>query len=420
MILQNGIKPTLSLLSLLIAAPYISAAETEWQQEFSGVLDARLTSTDSLDGYVSGGTGRFRYSDGTTLSLAQASIKYSLTYGKWSIHSIGTGYLDDENDALGITEAFIRYRGTPNMDGFRQQFRAGIIYPKISLENIATAWLSPYTVTFSTQNTWIGEEVRHTGLEWSMDWLGQSRGSKQDINVTATAFQYNDPTGALLAWHGWTMSSRQTLWKEQLPFPITPALLPGNMLENQAWVSDPFSELDSDFGVHLKMDWRWDKKLRLRVGHYDNQAADDVIVNGQYTWRTQFSHLGLEWRLDRQTTIISQFMTGDTRMRVMNDLDVVGLDFTNGFILVSHVNTPHRFSVRYEQFNNEDFDNIPGDNNDDQGDAITLSYHYNLGGGTYLMFEFNQIDSQRPAQTYQSLSVNQKESQLNAGIRYYF
>ncbi len=418
--LHTGIKPTLSLISLVVSTNLAAADGSDWEHELSGVVDARLAITDSQESYVSGGTGRFRYSDGTSLSLAQASLKYTLSKDNWSFHGIAAGYLDDENNGLGITEAYARYRGIPDENGLRQQFRAGIIYPKISLENIATAWLSPYSITSSTQNTWIAEEVRHAGLEWSLDWLGKNRGSKHDFNLTTTAFKYNDPTGALLAWHGWTLSSRQTLWGEKLKFPITPALLPGNMLETQAWVSDPFVELDSDFGYHMKFDWRWDKRLRLRLGHYDNQAADDIVIDGQYTWRTQFSHLGLEWRLNNQTTIISQFMTGDTRMRVANDLDVVGLDFKNGFVMLSHTHSVHRFSVRYEQFNNEDFDGIWGDNNDDQGDAVTLSYHYHLGGGAYLMFEYNQIDSIRPAQRYQSLAINQSESQWHSALRYYF
>ena len=419
--MRSGISHLLILSSLCAATGPISAESTsEWEQDFRGVLDIRATQSDTLDSYPTGGHGRFRFSDGSSLNLSQASLKYTLTHENWSLHTVGTAYLDNENDGLGITEAFVRYRGVPDSDGLRHTMRLGVIYPQISMENIATAWLSPYTLSFATQNTWIGEEVRHIGFEWGIDLLGRSRGDNYDLNLTATAFKHNDTNGALLAWHGWTLSSRQSLWGESLRFPVVPAMSPGRMLEIQAPYSDPFVELDSNFGFHVKLDWRWDKKLRLRVGHYDNQAEQDIVINGQYTWQTQFSHLGLEWRLDKQTTILGQYMTGDTRMRVVDGLDVVGLDFTNSFILVSHKSSAHRYTVRYEQFNNEDFDGIQGDNNDDQGDALTLGYQYDLGGGVFMLFEYNQISSLRPGKVYQNLPINEKESQYQAGLRYFF
>ena len=418
--MRSGISHLLILSSILATIESSRATASEWQQDFRGVVDIRAVQSTTHESYSNGGYGRFRFSDGWSLSLSQASLKYTLTNDSWSLHTVATSYLDDENAGLGITEAFVRYRSVPNLDGLRHNIRLGIIYPQISLENIATAWLSPYTLSFASQNTWIAEEVRHLGVEWGLDLLGRSNNSKSDINLTATAFKYNDTNGALLAWHGWPQSSRQSLWGESLRFPITPAMAPGQMLEVQARSSEPFVELDSNFGFHLKLDWRWDRKLRLRVGHYDNNAAQDIVIDGQYTWQTQFSHLGLEWRIDKQTTLVSQYMTGDTRMRVIDGFDVVGLDFRNSFILISHKSSAHRFTARYEQFNNEDFDGIEGDNNDDQGDAFTLGYQYDFGGGVFMLLEYNQINSLRPSKVYQRLATTDKETQYQASVRYFF
>jgi hypothetical protein len=38
-------------------------------------------------------------------------------------------------------------------------------FPQPSRENVDPLWSSPYTITLSALNTWIGEEVRLTGLE---------------------------------------------------------------------------------------------------------------------------------------------------------------------------------------------------------------------------------------------------------------
>ena len=415
-----GTLRVLILLSLFAVHQLLADDSTELEHKWSGLVDLRYTSTDSFESYPTGGVGKFRYSDGSGPSVAQAGVKYQLILDDWSFNWVGMAYLDDEKNKLGTTEAFVRYRGTPNESGYRQQVRIGFMYPQISMENIATAWASPYTLTYSTQNTWLGDEVRHVGLEWSLDRLGKNHNSDHDLNLTLSAFQYNDPTGSLLAWHGWTQSSRQTLWGEQMPFPIPPALLPGNMLETQAPVSDPFVELDSDFGYHIKFDWHWKRTLKVRIGHYDNQAADDIVKIGQYTWRTQFSHLGFEWRVASNTQVIGQYMQGDTRMRVANDFDVVGLDFTNSFVMVTQRINKHRWTARYEQFNNEDFDDIWGDNNDDQGDAFTISYQYRLDKGLYLAMEYNQINSLRPSRQYQSRPIVASESQWHTGLRYFF
>ena len=100
--------------------------------------------------------------------------------------------------------------------------------------------------------------------------------------------------------------------------------------------------------------------------------------------------------------------------------DIYFLDFRNSFILISHKSSAHRFTARYEQFNNEDFDGIEGDNNDDQGDAFTLGYQYDFGGGVFMLLEYNQINSLRPSKVYQRLATTDKETQYQASVRYFF
>ena len=43
--------------------------------------------------------------------------------------------------------------------------KAGAFFPTISLENDDLGWTSPYTLTPSAINSWIGEELRTIGSE---------------------------------------------------------------------------------------------------------------------------------------------------------------------------------------------------------------------------------------------------------------
>src|SRR5258705_9405197 len=48
---------------------------------------------------------------------------------------------------------------------FRWSIKAGAFFPPISLENTEIGWTSPWTLTPSAINAWVGEELRTIGLE---------------------------------------------------------------------------------------------------------------------------------------------------------------------------------------------------------------------------------------------------------------
>jgi hypothetical protein len=195
------------------------------EYQINGIVDIRATSTNSLTSYLAGGQGKFGTSDGSQLSLSQAGAQLAINWDSgFSAHGIinafhtGMGSYDNDS-AVGFTEAYIKYRSLPNDSGYRLQSKAGIFYPEISLENNAYAWASKDTLNSSSLNTWIGEEVRVLGGEVKLTRLGKLTNNKFDLSLSMSLFTNNDPSGALLAWHGWTTSSRQTLWTEKRVFP---------------------------------------------------------------------------------------------------------------------------------------------------------------------------------------------------------
>ncbi|WP_350431193.1 hypothetical protein ABIS04_11920 [Shewanella sp. H8] len=391
------------------------------EHDFSGVIDVRAGYADSIDSYLEGGLGKFGADNGAQLALSQLGLNYHIQWGDaWSSRIAANGYVDGINNGLGITEALVRYRDIPSESGIRLDVQFGLMYPKISLENVATAWASPYTLNYSTLNSWLAEEVRHIGLSTTIESLGKYRQSEHDFSLTAEAFMFNDTTGAMLAWHGWTQTSRQTLVQETLPIAAIPAMETGGMLEAQAANSDPFTELDDRIGGHVLAKWTWRNKGSVQAGYYDNNANTLIVKQGQYVWLTQFGHVGTKWRLPYGISLIGQFMQGSTLMTNTEGYPVVDNDFQSGYILLSKRWSQHRVNIRVEDFSVTDNDSTPYDNNNEDGQSLTLAYQYQLDRPWFIQFEYNLIDSNRPARAYLNESIDLVEQHWQLSSRYFF
>ncbi|QFU22211.1 hypothetical protein FM038_008620 [Shewanella eurypsychrophilus] len=397
-------------------SPLILAAE----HKLAGIIDVRASYTNGITSYVDGGLGKFRFNPDGQVSLAQAGVSYTVDWDNpLSAHVVANAYWDGVEDNIGITEAYLKYKGLPWDNGLRLGGKLGIIYPEISMENIATAWSSPYTLTYSGINSWLGEEVRHIGAQISVDYLGKFHDSRHDFTLSGEFFKNNDTTGAMLAWHGWTSSSRQTLWQETLPLSDLPSL-DGGELGSQAKESDPFLELDDRIGYHVKTQWRMQGLGRLEVGYYDNDADTRVVIEGQYAWLTQFVHIGTKWRLPYNIELIAQYMKGDTLMKSPDGRNIVDNGYDSAFILLSHRWQKHRLSARFEDFSVTDNDLTFDDDNSEEGQAMTVSYSYQLKKGWFVQAEYNRIDSLRPARAEQGFPEDLVEQQWQLASRYYF
>ncbi len=422
------------ILSFFIFLITVTNIQTSKAVEYKahGILDIRASSTDSLTkGYVAAGQGKFGSNDGQNLSIAQAGLELSAKWDNgFSVHGVLNGYFqgsgDDNDSALGLTEAYIKYKGLPNASGYRMQVKGGVFYPEISLENNAFAWASKDTLNSSTLNTWIGEEIRVLGSEFKVTRLGRLNDDDFDLSFSATAFTSNDPAGALLSWHGWTMSSRQTLWREAREFPWFPARNDGQDLAGQADKSKPFIELDDDIGFHIRTQWSLAHRGEFSVGFYDNKATPYKVIDGQYGWHTRFYHLGTIWHLSKNLSLTAQYLSGDTLMQSPYKKDVVNNDFASGFVSLSYKwqdvfdNKKHKSTLRLEDFSVTDNDNTWGDNNNEDGQAITINHNYRLTKHWFLLAEVNLIDSHRPARYYTHQSVDLIEKQFQLAARYFF
>ena len=166
--------------------------------EVTGLAQASLVASDQADSFINSDTGILRYDD-NGLHLQQALIRVKQDLGSaFTLDLIGNYYPDGDLH-WGFTQAQLLYKPL-SADKIKWRARAGFFYPKMSLENVDEGWLSPFTYTQSAINSWIGEELRTAGLEFTLYSPGRARRSPWSWELHAAAFKGNDPLGTLISW----------------------------------------------------------------------------------------------------------------------------------------------------------------------------------------------------------------------------
>ena len=120
-------------------------------------------------------------------------------------------------EELGVVEAYLH--GELDLGATSAlRLRLGHFLLPTSRENVEVAWSSPYTLSFSALNTWIGEEMRLSGLLSEVAWP-LPRTAADELRLGASIYGGNDASGTLLAWRGWGMGDRITAFREVVPLP---------------------------------------------------------------------------------------------------------------------------------------------------------------------------------------------------------
>jgi len=105
---------------------------------------------------------------------------------------------------VGVTQLWIE--GSSEVAGGRLKVRAGTMFLPTSRENVGELWSSPYMISLSALNSWIGEEIRPTGID--ADYRYELRPGIL-LRAGATGFVGNDTAGTLLGWRGWSIPIRR-------------------------------------------------------------------------------------------------------------------------------------------------------------------------------------------------------------------
>jgi hypothetical protein len=304
-------------------------------------------------------------------------------------------YVDDASDGLGITEAVVDWRPIPQSRN-QQQLRFGAFYPSFSLENGDRGWQSPFTYSYSAINTWMAEEIRPIGAEWSLRRRFEGFHSNHEIKAFAGGFYGNDPAGTLLFWRGWSLHDRQSRLGDELKIPPRPFTTQPQDLE-------PFREIDHRPGVYGGVEWRYARRALVQVARYDNRADPFAFSDGQWGWGTDFNHLAVQVSLPAELGLVVQSMSGTTEWLTaalpngtrMPISEHVRDEFESSFLLLTRkLGAAQRLAVRYDTFAIERPNTQP-EFYGDEGHAWTLSYRIDASERFSGGIEWLRIESSR-------------------------
>lgn len=309
--------------------------------EFDLSVDLRAVSTDATQSRLTGGLGKLRY-DGTQDGLRFGYVELGYRADPTQTLRVSAqayAYGDHDVNVLDLTELYADWRPIPTSD-WRSRVKVGAFYPAISLENRMQGWRSPYTLSFSAINTWVGEELRTIGAEYSLDWLGRSHGHDFDFTLNAAAYGWNDTAGTVIATRGWGIHDRQSTLFGRFAHG-------GQPLQERTLFYD---DLDKRAGYYVGASGNYRGLLELRALHYDNRAnlASYSPTIDDSGWLTYFDSLGARWTPNDQWTFIGQWLHG--RTYVDAELPHIAWSFSSEFLLASLQRGAMRYSVRYDRF----------------------------------------------------------------------
>lgn len=327
------------------------------------------------------------------LSLADSVFSLDITTDSNVSYTLNGQVSENTDTALGVTEFWASYRPLTSSK-YRHNFRFGSFYPSMSLENNDTAWTSTYNKHFSAINSWFAEELKVSGLEWSVTRPGRSFRSKYSLTGVSGLFIGNDTIGSIISWRGFSLHSTQTNIGDRVYFADYPSIQTGDLEKQPNWVN-PYLELDNRVGHYFGGHIKHRNGFETRIYHYDNNGDPLVLKHQQYAWDTRFETISVFYPVSDKTQFLAQWLYGNT---VMGD-NAVNLDYNAWFALLSHDYEQHKISVRYDNFKTIDKDDLENDDNNGHGEAITFSVARTLNPSLSFRFDLTGLNSYQANRT---------------------
>ena len=415
--------------ALVTLAGAALAQEASDRNRFELEIDASYVAADSpFNSWTEGGLGKLRYSESNDgLKSTRLLALYRGRIAETLSATVIADYQDDASSGVDVTEAYMDWRPIPKSAN-QQQVRFGAFYPPFSLENAELGWQSPFTYSYSAVNTWLGEEIRPIGIEWSLHRHLGFAGSPHELRVFASAFYGNDPAGTLLFWRGWSLHDRQTRLDDKLPMPPHPIWdYTGAVVGYYDQTVEPVAETDHEPGAYAGLEWRYARRVLVQLARYENRADPYSFSGGQWGWDTEFTHLGVQVSLPGQLGLVAQWLEGKTYWvqgagtngTLTPFASLVGDAFSGKFLLLTRlVNGSHRVSLRYDAFDMHREQGQPAIESD-HGDAWTLAYRYEHSAHWSGGVEWLRIASSRePWEYYYAAPEDAVETSVRLVVSY--
>ena len=406
-VITKGPKTVVSVITLFLLTLNPSSVIADVHHQVSGIIQAGIVYSDTQTSFLNSGTGVTRY-DTSGLKWNQGVVQIESDYNASFTSTLVLNSYAEGDQKLGPSQAFVQYQPLRRSD-LKYRIRMGMFYPELSVENTDIAWLSPDTYTQSAINSWFGEELRIFGIEASLFKSGRRQSSPWSWDARLGVYKGNDPLGSVIAWRGFATHDRQSLFDERLEFAPYPSVISEDLINHPAWV-EAFSELDTRVGAYLGVHLSYLRQTQFKYYYYDN-FADPNVVNSLrlYAWRTKFHSLGLQHQVNKTTGIKAQFLVGST---LMGD-NFVHVDYLAAFAQVTRkIGQDTKVTGRVDVFDVNERDDIPQDNNNSHGYALTFTVKQQISDSFTAGVEFH-FNKNRAANRAQ-LEILQKQIERQA------
>ena len=396
----------LAMLAAALSATNAKALDLTDDLVISGYLDVRAVAPADPQSWLNGGLGKFRYGGRQNFG-AEGVLQAELGLNQ-NFHLVSVLRAEPQTPSvIDALETYLRY--DDQTDDIGWSVKAGAFFPTISLENDDIGWTSPYTLTPSAINSWIGDELRPIGSEATFRW-------KTDMGVvslTGALTCCNDEAGVMMADRGWALDDRPfgLFERERVPdqtLRIFHAPVPGR--------TGMFDEIDGIVGWYAGAAWQLPGIVKLSVTRYDNQGEPEAATARDMAWRTKFWNFGARTQFG-PLVLIAQQMSGYT------EVEVRGIEnstkYQSGFLLASYDLEDWRFSLREELFQTRRL-RAANNNWNEDGNATTASVSWLGLQDMRLTAELISMHSRRGEYVPAGLGYGRDDVEVQFDARYFF
>ena len=376
----------------------------------TGYGDLRSVAAAGPASWLKGGLGKFRHGDGGMhLRFAEAVAQADWTINEeWDAVAV----LRAEPLTPGVVdalEAYVHY--APNTDGdVSWSVKTGAFFPTISLENDDLGWASPYTLTPSAINSWIGDELRTIGSEAIMRW----KNDHGTLSLIAAILCCNDENGTVLAARGWALGDRPMGLFERVRLPEATRRL---QFQPAYARTGMFDEIDGRPGWYAGATLQVPEVGKISVIRYDNQGDPYARTARDTGWNTRFWSVGGRSDIG-QVMLIAQAMRGQTI--VAGPTFYSDTKFQSAFLLASYDLDDWRFSAREDLFATR----RAGARNavwDEDGDAFTAAVSWSRFAWLRVTAEVIALHSRRGEYVNAGMgAANRDDTQVQFSTRFFF
>jgi hypothetical protein len=399
-------------LALLLAccAGGVQAQSVSWR----GYLDLRVALPADAPGWTEGGLGKTRFGGGDVVATPAGALAGAFQLTPELLASAELQWQPDQRRDLDVLDAWVRYRPV-STTAWRWSVRAGLFYPPVSLENDNVGWTSRWSLTPSAINSWVGEELRGTGVEFELE----HRALAATWRASVAAFGRNDPAGDLLASRGWALGDLTTgaggeLREPDAYAPVARAPLPV--------LFRPFREIDHRIGWHASLERESAGGDLLSLARYDNrgdpQAWERFAGRRVFAWHTRFWSLGGRVHLG-DLVLLAQAMDGGTAFEPQPGR-YMDTRLSAGYALLGWTRGDWEPALRIDRFRLRQLPGTLAAPLGEHGSALTAALNWRPREGWRISGELLRVDSTRDQRRLEGLAPRQIELQTQLSVRYYF